>query len=399
MDGQSLTPGLRLACRHWHDASNLTRLYDDLLTAYDNGSDSVVDLSKAIVETVCITLLEEFGAPRPPEPNLGSLLSAAFDALGLGSRRGSTHFRKLVSQHNRLAAVLNDLRNAEGTVSHGKDGFIVPLSTYHRRMALLTADSLVSFLFEVFQGLEPDLRLTREPYKRFNHLHREIDDNLRIEAESDMDTGVLRFRLGGGSSSPAGFEIEVLPSELLFHLDRQAYVEILRELRGQLASDAKEVETVDDAELVDVEEDELVDVEEDKVSAPPVHPEPEKISAEPVPSTRTGRVDLKPLVQRQTTYTGAYVSQVQTLYDFIFHRVGLEDHLSAQNVRDLAYTVLNGFQELVTIDWNKHASTKSRMRIFVRRALRSFGLVTEMVPDATDAIVEWLANHLEANGS
>jgi hypothetical protein len=134
-------------------------------------------------------------------------------------------FQKLISQHHKLTETLGSLRNEAGPVSHGKEGFILRLSSYHRRAAVLSADAIVAFLHHAYLETELDLARTREPYEQFQRFHVSIDRHASVAAEVDDDGYVtLTVRLPNGEEFP----VVVEPSRLLFHLDRTAYVEALR---------------------------------------------------------------------------------------------------------------------------------------------------------------------------
>jgi hypothetical protein len=203
----------------------LQQTYATLEQEFADGHDACIDAAKAIVECACRVIIEELDDPASPrrpsraDVPLGELLGLATRMLDLGEIRDRA-FSDLIREHNRLADALRVLRNESGTTSHGKDGFIAKLSAHHRRAALLAADAIVTFLHEAYLENEPDPALTLEPYQRFADTNDLIDEYAALSAESD-DVGGLSILV----SLPGGDEIPlfVLPSELLFGVDRDAY--------------------------------------------------------------------------------------------------------------------------------------------------------------------------------
>src|SRR4029078_13282057 len=131
------------------DAAMLQQTFDALERAFAAENDAFIDCAKSIVEVVCRVIVDELESPTPPvrpreeAPAFGAWVSAAVRVLKLGDVRHNA-FQKLISQHHKLTESLASLRNEAGPVSHGKDGFIARLSSYHRRAAVLSADAIVA---------------------------------------------------------------------------------------------------------------------------------------------------------------------------------------------------------------------------------------------------------------
>jgi Abortive infection C-terminus len=148
-------PAIRDCCAYWPNAPMLRQTFEALEASFINENDACIDCAKSIVEVICRVILEELDEPdvsvRPKEdsPNFGAWVGAATRVLKLGDNR-NTAFLKLVSQHHKLTETLGGLRNNAGPVSHGKDGFIERLSSYHRRAAVLSADAIVAFLHQSY---------------------------------------------------------------------------------------------------------------------------------------------------------------------------------------------------------------------------------------------------------
>jgi hypothetical protein len=161
-------------------------------------------------------------------PAFGSWVSAAVRVLKLGDVRDAP-FQKLISQHHKLTTTLSDLRNGAGPVSHGKDGFIERLSSYHRRAAVLSADAIVAFLHQAYLEAGLNLARTREPYERFRSQNAMIDEWCGYRAAGINEDGLLEVVVAVPEAEGRAdiITLEAPPSQFLFHLDRVAYIEAL----------------------------------------------------------------------------------------------------------------------------------------------------------------------------
>ena len=218
-------PGIKAFCAYWHHAPMLQQTFATLEQAFAEEHDACIDAAKAVVECSCRILIEELDDPSAPlrptnsDVPLAELLGLATRLLNLGEIRDRA-FTNLIKAHNRLSEALRVLRNAAGTLSHGKDGFVEKLSTHHRRAAVLAADAIVTFLHEAYLEREPDPARTLEPFERFRESSELIDRYSQLSAEID-DDGTLQAMV----SLPMGNDVElaITASELLFGVDREAY--------------------------------------------------------------------------------------------------------------------------------------------------------------------------------
>lgn len=226
-------PAIRECCAHWSEAAMLHQTFEALDKNFQEDNDACIDCAKSIVEVVCRVIIDELDDPSAPVkpkatyPDFGDLVSATVRVLKLGDIRDNA-FQKLISQHHKLTTTLGDLRTRAGPVSHGKDGFIGRLSSYHRRAAVLSADAIVAFLHQAYTEAELNLARTREPYERFGPQNTMIDDWCGYCAAEIDEDGLLKVTVAiPGPEGPETFTVKAPPSQFLFHLDRMAYVEAL----------------------------------------------------------------------------------------------------------------------------------------------------------------------------
>ena len=104
----------------------------------------------------------------------------ALKTLGLESGRGASKLGKVLSAHNKMADALIEMRNEHDPIAHGKEGFLDTLTTNECRAFLVTADTILALILAAYEGNEPDLRFTREPYERFARFHDRVDQATRL---------------------------------------------------------------------------------------------------------------------------------------------------------------------------------------------------------------------------
>ncbi|MCF4150877.1 abortive infection family protein [Dethiosulfovibrio sp. F2B] len=365
-----IAPAFKAAASRWPDAPNLQEHYVDLVTTFECKGCSMIELCKSFVESVCITVLNELGYPVPSNrPSTQTYLTVVLESLGLQNTRGASVFDKVLSAYNKLADALNEVRNQEGGIAHGKDGFIDAINERHSKVYLLSADTIIFVILQAYDGKDPFLLKTREPHTRFSHLNERIDAATQIEAEVDED-GVVDLSFQAGTLRD-GFNLRVPASELLYCLDRQAYVDVLDALGGV---------------VIQTEEEEMSETEEVSPEEPGFTINQEEVA-----------VDQKEFLSRKpqvvTSYQGKYTDQISSLYDFIIHDLLRGNDTSAAQVENLTYSLLRGMEELAVIDWNKRNSRETKVRLFVKKLIKIFGL-EEIDESSVEQIVAWLTIHI-----
>lgn len=351
-----IAPSFIAVATRWPDAQNIQAHYADLASTFESNGSSLIELCKSFLEMVCITIVTELGKELPPSSNVTTTeyLGCALDALGLRNQRGSTAFRKIFSAFNKLSDGLSDIRNSAGSVAHGRDGFIDCISERHARVYLLSADAIIAMLLKAYDGVEPSFLNTRDPHTRFSHHNQKIDANTQVEVQID-DGGIVELAFRAGTLEE-GFEIRVSPSELLYNLDRQAYVEILEASRNIMIQPLEEEMPIETTSFE--------------------HKEPLTRKPQPV-----------------SGYKGKYSKQVSPLYDFIFQDIMKGESKYATIIQNLTYTLLNEMENLAVLDWNKRPSTKAEVRIFLKKLGRMFSV--EKIDDTSiERIIDWLEKNI-----
>lgn len=356
-DFDSLAPNFRRAVDRWPEAPTLCNHYSAVVESYGGNGHGLIEAIKSFVECVCLTVLGEFGKPMPSaNPSTTEMLVEALRVLGLSSTRGASKLDQVLSAHNRLSDALSEMRNENGPVAHGKDGFLDALTSNHLRAFLLTGDTLLALLLAALEGTDPDLQYTREPYERFVHLHERIDGSVTVESsvESEEDPPVLVVSVRTGSLSE-GIELRIEPSRLLYAIDRAAYVELLASSSAEAvaAGVSKPSEKPMESYIVSsVTEEELP-------------------SAEIVPTYAGALVPLKAELQ---TYLGS---------------LQMPEPTDRPEGADLVDSLLATAEANMAIDWGKREVLQARMKVAFKRTLTQFGIPDDAAKDCSGHLVTW----------
>jgi hypothetical protein len=222
------------------------------------------------------------------------------------------------------------------------------LTTNECRAYLVTADTIVALLLAAYEGKEPDILSTREPYERFERFHRRIDEAVTMSASIDDETGSLMVNMRV-SLEDEGIELILEPSKLLYALDRLIYVELLRAAA---------------------------------VSAP--------TAAEPkgVPIvTGTFAEPSSVVSQIVEEYNGALSSLKTPIQEFLDSLGGLEAVLAPTHLRD---SLLATAERNMGLDWVSREQLQAAMKVALRRTLIKFGIEAARAEQTAERLVAWL---------
>lgn len=353
----AIAPSFRRAKERWPDGPTLSNHYASIRSEWEGNAHGVLEKVKSFIECVCLTILGEFGKPMPSSaPTTTDLFVAALKPLGLENSRDAREFSKVLSAHNKLADALGEVRDRIGPVAHGKDGFLDALSRNHGRMFLLAGDTLLALLLNAYEGIEPDLEFTREPYDRFAHLHDRIDTSVVVDVSIDNegDRPMIVFSVHTGNPNEVR-ELRIEPSKALYCLDRLAYIDVL-------ASSA----------LVSLNEEGGVEESE----KPEMLDKPHRLRAESHPEVEVA--------------SASYEGRLLPLKD------GLAKYLESLGVPETAESgvgildsVLATADKNMGIDWDKRDSIRAKLKISIRRALTRLGVASEKADESAAHLVTW----------
>lgn len=176
--------------------------------ALESVPDFAFDLAKTLVESVCKTILEDIGRPPDPRWDAPRIMRETTTYLSM-LPPGHAH---VASAQDSIAKTLNglnttvqglcELRSRYGIASHGRDGFSARLGLRQATLAAQAADTIVAFLYRIHRDA-----LSQTPGARVYY-----EDHAEFNEAFDLDNEIVRIG-----------KLELLPSRVLFHVDREAY--------------------------------------------------------------------------------------------------------------------------------------------------------------------------------
>jgi hypothetical protein len=189
--------------------------------ALESVPDFAFDLSKTLVESVCKTVLADIGKPADPRWECPKLLRETLNQFSLmpadhpDPAKGRESVTRTINGMLQAIQGLCELRNNYGIASHGRDNFAPRLALRQATLAAQAADTIVSFLYRIHRDARsrtPGDRIYYEDHQDFNDTLDQYNELIRIK------------------------EVELLPSRVLYHTDREAYKDELNDFLAQQAA-------------------------------------------------------------------------------------------------------------------------------------------------------------------
>jgi hypothetical protein len=354
-----IAPNYRRARQRWPEAPMLGACHDSLCACLAGSAHGQVEQVKAFIESVCRTIITELRASMPPrsDPSATELLGATLAPLGMQHSRGASALGRLLSGFNRLADALTTMRNENGPVAHGREGFLDVVAADHARAFLHAGDAILGVILNAYEGKQPDLVATREPYESFPHLNERIDRMVTLDARIDEDASrpVLVVKVTAGIRSEP-FELRVDPSRLLYGIDREAYVDVLKS-----------------AELAIVPSEEEV----------PAREEPIQLPQSPILEGVSPGATLVP------AYQGSLVLLRPALQAFLVD-AGLDSSGQSPDGAHLVDSLLATAEENMGLDWKQRPPLQARVKVACKRLLVRFGSNSATAEAIAERFVGWL---------
>ena len=200
--------GARSAILEGPIAEPIAQQIEAIENALESIPDFAFDLSKTLVESVCKTVLADIGHSADPNWDAPRLLRETTNRLNLLPRNHPNTVNARDSVEKVIRGMLQtihgmcELRNNYGMASHGRDVFSARLDLRQATLAAQAADTIVSFLYRIHRDAlrqSPGVRVYYEDHADFNEA---------------FDSANELIGLG---------ELELLPSQVLFHVDLEAY--------------------------------------------------------------------------------------------------------------------------------------------------------------------------------
>lgn len=138
------------------DSKLLRQQIDRIRNSIEDDPDLAIGTAKELVETTCRTILADYGIIADTGWDVSRLVKEARGVLKLvpedipDSAKGAETIKRMLSNLGQISQGIAELRNLYGT-GHGKDGQFKGLSPRHARLAVGSATTLATFLFETHE--------------------------------------------------------------------------------------------------------------------------------------------------------------------------------------------------------------------------------------------------------
>jgi hypothetical protein len=202
------------------NSKHLTEVIETIEAGLRDESDTVIDGAKCLVEAICKTILKERGGDIGRSDSPATLVRKTTQILGVTEEAGGDTLRDMIRGMTAATNGLSSMRDVFGPLCHGRDAAHEKLGDWHRLMAARTAETIVVLLYEAHTARAVSLRYSRLPYNENDIENAKIDDaafaNFDEETREIVINEFLRFR----------------PSEILYVLDREGYVEERAKVAG-----------------------------------------------------------------------------------------------------------------------------------------------------------------------
>jgi hypothetical protein len=180
---------------------------------------------RGLLETVCVTILADRGTEIPANPKPNWLMTQAVKTLELTAlnpddKDAEQGVAGVLRGLNALVDGVVALRKSQGVGPHGRDALENVLSVEYAILTATAVDAAVGFMFRLHQE-----QIGRDP---INHL--------RFGVHSDFDA-----YLDDKYSDIEIEEVQISPSQALYHQDRLAYRKSLVEFRNRSDSENEEI--------------------------------------------------------------------------------------------------------------------------------------------------------------
>jgi len=176
--------------------------------------------SKALVEGICKSILDEYKAEYPADIKVGKLAKKAVNVFQLGKglnneKKTIEAFKKIINSaafHFESAVQgIGALRNEFCPLAHGKSLEHIPLDLHYAEFIAKQVDSIVGFIYDLRESYVT-VKSKTEPIKN-------MDFDLFLDDEFD---------------SVVIYENTYLPSEILFYVAPEEYQKVFEERNESL---------------------------------------------------------------------------------------------------------------------------------------------------------------------
>jgi hypothetical protein len=177
-----LLSSARIVLEEAPQAQRIVQLVDAIEQIPISSPELVFDLCRALIESVCTTILTDLGEPLPPSPNAEKMVALVLKRLQLFLDPKSVEAESkqavgdTVGGINKFVNGIGYYRRLFGPASHGRDGYVDPIDISHARLVVGVTDSLVAFLFATHRRMHGEEAWQRAVYGDHPDFDQYLDD-------------------------------------------------------------------------------------------------------------------------------------------------------------------------------------------------------------------------------
>ncbi len=201
----------------WPESEHLQELINTVEAEIKNNSDKAIDAAKCLVESVCKTILTERGVEFDAESKVQGLLKMTLKTFGIEKSSGDHSIRDIATGFETAINGIAHIRNNYGPLSHGRDAYHQKVRDTIRYSIVRSVEMMAVQLIELHISREPSWKYTRKPFDNYNPINLLVDDLTEIVTDTEDASCVVNG-------------IPFRPSQILYDLDRDSYVEMLLQI-------------------------------------------------------------------------------------------------------------------------------------------------------------------------
>ena len=190
---------------------------DFLNRCLEDSAPSSIEAAKALLDSICKTILDERGhVPESTNPTTMELVKASLIVVGIRQEEQGEQVQRIIKSLTNICEACSTLRNDTCTIAHGRSDNTDLTFHYFDDFVVETMNQVGLVLLRAHHGIEIDWKHTKRPFEHSLPINTVMDKSINIEQDSETASVVLNHDLIG--------YIEARPSEILYHIDREAWL-------------------------------------------------------------------------------------------------------------------------------------------------------------------------------
>lgn len=203
----------------WPKSHHLQELINTVEVELKNNSDKAIDAAKCLIEAVCKTILKERGVEYSSDSKVPGLVKMTLKHLGIEKNSTNDSVRDIATGFDTAVNGIANIRNNYGPLAHGRDAYHQKVRDTLRHTMVRSVEMVAIQLIELHVASETNWEYTRLPFEEHSSINYAIDKSAIV----DVNVEESLIEINGA---------EYRPSQILYEVDRRAYVEARQEVEA-----------------------------------------------------------------------------------------------------------------------------------------------------------------------